>query len=79
MIEESVVDPNAKIATGYPPNVMPRTFGRNAQSEEEVEQLVEYLIETRRKAASGPKGKAGRLSAPSGPLPSSLVRRCGTP
>src|ERR1700710_2425795 len=38
-IEESIVDPKAKIAQGYPPNVMPATFGETL-SKEEIEQLV---------------------------------------
>ena len=33
MIEESIVDPNAKIAKGYPANVMPQNFGRRSQPE----------------------------------------------
>lgn len=45
MIEESIVDPNAKIAKGYPANVMPGTFG-SSLSPTEIEQLVEYLIES---------------------------------
>ena len=31
MIEESIDDPNAEIAKGYPPNVMPADLRRNAQ------------------------------------------------
>jgi mono/diheme cytochrome c family protein len=45
MITESIVDPNAKIAKGYPANVMPPTFG-SMLSKQELEQLVEYLIES---------------------------------
>jgi mono/diheme cytochrome c family protein len=44
MVEESIVDPNASIATGYPANVMPETFGTEL-SKKELEQLVEFLIE----------------------------------
>ena len=29
MIEESIVDPNAEIAKGYPANVMPQNFERD--------------------------------------------------
>ena len=46
MIEESIVDPNAKIAKGYPANVMPANFEQTI-SPKEIEQLVEYLIEPR--------------------------------
>ncbi len=45
MIEESIVDPNAEIAKGYPANVMPANFG-SALIAKEIEQLVEYLIES---------------------------------
>ena len=44
-IEESIVDPNAKIAQGYPPNVMPDNFKETIQPEE-IKQLVEYLAES---------------------------------
>jgi mono/diheme cytochrome c family protein len=44
MVEESIVDPNATIANGYPANVMPETFGTEL-SKKELEQLVEFLIE----------------------------------
>lgn len=43
-IEEDIVDPNKEIAPGYPANVMPSNFGQTI-SEEELEQLVEFLIE----------------------------------
>src|SRR6476619_5761165 len=34
MVHESIVDPNAKIATGYPPNVMPSGFGQTLSAKE---------------------------------------------
>jgi mono/diheme cytochrome c family protein len=43
MITKSIVDPNAKIAKGYPANVMPQTFGQTIPSAE-LKQLVAYLI-----------------------------------
>ena len=43
-IEEMVVNPNAEIAKGYPPNVMPQNFGQ-LLSEKELEDLVQYLYE----------------------------------
>jgi mono/diheme cytochrome c family protein len=43
-VEEMIVEPNAEIAKGYPPNVMPQNFGE-LLSPEELEDLVEYLIE----------------------------------
>jgi len=42
MIEKSIVDPNAKIAKGYPPNVMPSNY-ESLISPTELEQLVKYL------------------------------------
>jgi mono/diheme cytochrome c family protein len=41
-IEKSIVDPNAKIAKGYPPNVMPSNY-ESLISPTELEALVEYL------------------------------------
>jgi mono/diheme cytochrome c family protein len=45
MVKESIVDPNAKPAKGYPPNVMPANFG-SLISSTELDQLVEYLLES---------------------------------
>lgn len=59
MIEESIVDPNAKIAKGYPANVMPANFGESL-TPKELEDLVKYLITSTSgssgKSASGAKG-----------------------
>jgi mono/diheme cytochrome c family protein len=43
-IEESIVDPNAEIAKGYPPDVMPQTYGE--LSPEDLDALVQYLSES---------------------------------
>jgi mono/diheme cytochrome c family protein len=43
-IEESIVDPEAKIAQGYPAGVMPQEFGTKL-SEEELKELVKFLSE----------------------------------
>jgi mono/diheme cytochrome c family protein len=43
-IEESIVDPEAKIAQGYPKGVMPQEFGTKL-SEEEIKELVKFLSE----------------------------------
>jgi mono/diheme cytochrome c family protein len=50
MVKESIVNPNAKIAKGYPANVMPPNFG-TLLSASELEQLVEYLIESTSKGS----------------------------
>jgi mono/diheme cytochrome c family protein len=41
-ISESITDPNAEIAKGYPPDVMPQSFGQT-MSPEELSALVDYL------------------------------------
>lgn len=43
-VEEMIVDPNAEIAKGYPPNVMPQTYEQEL-SPKELEDLVKYLLE----------------------------------
>jgi mono/diheme cytochrome c family protein len=43
-IEESIVDPEAKIAQGYPAGVMPSNFGEVIEPEK-LKALVEYLTE----------------------------------
>jgi mono/diheme cytochrome c family protein len=55
MVEESIVDPNAKIAKGYPSNVMPQNFGETL-SKKELEDLVQYLLQ---ETKSGGGGKGG--------------------
>ena len=57
MIDESVVNPNAKIAKGYPPNVMPQNF-EQLLTPKELEDLVKYLSES----TGGAKGKSGAKS-----------------
>ncbi|HWB69613.1 MAG TPA: c-type cytochrome [Solirubrobacterales bacterium] len=57
MIHESIVDPNAEIAKGYPANVMPPNFGTTI-SKTEIDQLVEYLISATSKGGSQ-KSKGG--------------------
>jgi mono/diheme cytochrome c family protein len=51
-IEESIVDPEAKIAQGYPAGVMPQEFGEKL-SEEELKELVKFLSENAGKATAG--------------------------
>jgi mono/diheme cytochrome c family protein len=60
MVEESIVDPNASIAKGYPPNVMPQTFGQSLSSKE-IEDLVQYLLDS---ISGGGKG-GGPAAKPS--------------
>jgi mono/diheme cytochrome c family protein len=43
-VEEMIKDPNAEIAKGYPPNVMPQNY-EQILSSKEIEELAEYLLE----------------------------------
>ena len=43
-VRESIVEPNAEIADGYQPDVMPNTFGASL-SDEELDALVQYLVD----------------------------------
>jgi cytochrome c2 len=44
MVEQSIVDPNAQVTQGFPPNVMPTTYGEDI-SPDDLAQLVQFLIE----------------------------------
>jgi mono/diheme cytochrome c family protein len=54
-VEEMIVDPNAEIAKGYPPNVMPQNY-EQILSPKEIEDLVEYLLENAGGGSSSSKG-----------------------
>ncbi len=43
-IKKMIVDPNAEIVKGYPPNVMPQEYEQTL-SAKEIEDLVKYLLE----------------------------------
>jgi mono/diheme cytochrome c family protein len=43
-VEEMILDPNAEIVQGYPPNVMPQNYEQEL-SPKELEDLVKYLLE----------------------------------
>ncbi len=64
MIEESIVDPNAHLAKGYPANVMPANFGTIIKPKE-IEQLVEYLISSAK--GGSPQKSQGGSTKHSGP------------
>jgi mono/diheme cytochrome c family protein len=55
MIEESIADPNAKIVKGYPANVMPQNFSETL-SKKELEDLVQYLLQSTKGGGSKSKG-----------------------
>jgi mono/diheme cytochrome c family protein len=63
MVHESIVDPDKKLAKGYPPNVMPASFEQTL-SPKELEDLVQYLLES----TSGGKGgsQKGTVQGPAG-------------
>jgi mono/diheme cytochrome c family protein len=44
-IKMSIVDPNAEIANGYPPDVMPQDFGTRL-STEDIDAVVQYLVDS---------------------------------
>ncbi len=54
-VEEMIKDPNAEIAKGYPPNVMPQNY-EQILSAKEIEDLVKYLLENAGGGSSGSKG-----------------------
>lgn len=54
-VEEMIKDPNAEIAKGYPPNVMPQNY-EQILSSQEIEDLVKYLLENAGGGSSGSKG-----------------------
>jgi len=58
MIEESIADPNAKIVTGFPANVMPASFAQTL-SPKELEDLVQYLLESTSSGGGSKKSKGG--------------------
>lgn len=47
-VRESIVSPDAYIEKGFPPNVMPKTFGQ-ALSKPQLDALVQYLIDSSKK------------------------------
>lgn len=57
MIEESVADPNANIAKGFPPNVMPADY-KQTLTPKELEDLVQYLLQSTQ-SGGGSKSKSG--------------------
>lgn len=52
MIEKSIVDPNAQLTPGFPPNVMPREY-ETALSPKELKELVAFLAKATAKGGSG--------------------------
>ena len=58
MVEESIADPNAKIVTGYPANVMPQSFAQTL-TPKELEDLVQYLLESTSPSGGSKKSKGG--------------------
>ncbi|MGH2952605.1 MAG: c-type cytochrome [Solirubrobacterales bacterium] len=44
-VETAIVDPNAELAEGFPPDIMPQDFG-SSLTPEELTALVDYLVES---------------------------------
>jgi mono/diheme cytochrome c family protein len=51
-IKRSIVDPNAKLAPGFPPNVMPSTFGQDIPPKN-LAALITYLMQNAGKTGKG--------------------------
>ena len=65
MVHEDIVDPNKVIAPGYPPSVMPLNF-EETLSPEELEDLVQYLVESTGGEGAAPQGGKAGGSKPKG-------------
>jgi mono/diheme cytochrome c family protein len=55
MVHEDIADPGKVIAKGYPPNVMPASYAETL-SPQELDDLVQYLIESTSGGKGGSKG-----------------------
>ena len=51
-VEEMIKDPNAEIAKGYPPNVMPQNYEQEL-TPKELEDLVKFLLENAGASSKG--------------------------
>jgi mono/diheme cytochrome c family protein len=58
MIDKSIVDPNAEITKGFPPNVMPSNY-EQMLTPKELKDLVQYLLESAAGGGGGSKSKGG--------------------
>jgi mono/diheme cytochrome c family protein len=65
MIQEDIVDPEKVIAPGYPPSVMPLNF-EETLSPEELDDLVQFLVESTGGKGGAPKGGKAGGSTPKG-------------
>jgi mono/diheme cytochrome c family protein len=57
-VHQSIVDPNAKIAAGYPANVMPENYQQLIPADQ-LNQLVKYLLDSTAKGGGGSSGSGG--------------------
>jgi mono/diheme cytochrome c family protein len=57
-VHQSIVDPNAKIAAGYPANVMPQNYQQLIPADQ-LNQLVKYLLDSTAKGGGGSSGSGG--------------------
>jgi mono/diheme cytochrome c family protein len=61
MVHESIADPNASIAKGFPPNVMPANYEQTL-TPKELDDLVQYLLQSTKSGGDeggGSKSKGG--------------------
>jgi mono/diheme cytochrome c family protein len=54
-VKKMIVDPNAEIAKGFPPNVMPQTYEQEL-TPKEVDDLVQYLLQNSPSGSGQSKG-----------------------
>jgi mono/diheme cytochrome c family protein len=57
-VSESIVDPNAQVTPGYPPNVMPTSFD-DTLTPQQLNQLVAYLLQSSGGSGGGAGGAGG--------------------
>jgi mono/diheme cytochrome c family protein len=65
-VEEMIVDPEAEIAEGYSGGIMPHTYGETL-SEEELEQLIQFLVNNSPAGGEEEEGPGGEESDVGGP------------
>ena len=66
MVEQSIVDPNAQVTQGFPPNVMPTTYEDDI-TPDDLAQLVQFLIEETGGSTTGaPSAGEGEAAAGGG-------------
>ena len=73
-VRESIVDPDAYVEKGFPPNVMPPTF--TSLPKDQLDALVKFLVDSRRGRSDGRRDQRARGArrARAAPPPTGLRR-----